>query len=480
MSTRKPTSKKSQSPGKAKKVTLTEVKQIIDDPNLAQKRDIYMNTLIDAFRKETAKGSSSSTPMPEVLAQQAFDQKIQSIMDQVTANPSNIRQKITAELDIGLTTIEKRASTFMSEHHRSISQGVDSANQVPLSRVKKQPQAQLVIAQQQGSMASVAQPVCNTTGAFFPPPQALALPTTPTTPTTPPGTPTSQAFPQTPPARTRPRAGSVPSSLYSALPPPPSTIGTQLIPPSLITFTPPVAPVVAPVVAPAVATAKASVKTSQGGGGQHAVMPHHVDEDAKFGVNMISGALRKTGGGGSAPPVFMDGGNGNGHHLPLPAPYQTPKPAGKKTKGSTLVSHALDRMLDPSIQSVISSQQPNAYRSEMVKDPSVVHVPKRMEILDDALFKQPRDPSNATEYGWFKMNDSYCEPAKIGTISCFEKYNADPGVVDLTGMLGNPNGISMDDRFVQNLNPVMFQDRSTQPNGMVDWTKCFLTGWGIG
>ena len=101
-------------------------------------------------------------------------------------------------------------------------------------------------------------------------------------------------------------------------------------------------------------------------------------------------------------------------------------------------------------------------------------------MLDDALWKQPIDPSNATEYGWYKMNDSYCEPAKIGTISAFEKYNADPNIVNLTGMLGDPNGIYMDDRWVHNLNPVNFTDRSVQPNGMVDWTKMFYNWFGIG
>ena len=146
-----------------------------------------------------------------------------------------------------------------------------------------------------------------------------------------------------------------------------------------------------------------------------------------------------------------------------------------------MIGNALDRILDPSIHSVISAQQPNAYRSERVKDPSVIgQVPKRMEMLDDALWKQPIDPSNATEYGWFKIGDSYCEPARLGTTSCFEKYNADHNIVNLTGMLGPVDGISMDDRWVNNLNPVMFQDRAVQPQGYVDWAKNFMTGYGIG
>lgn len=231
-----------------------------------------------------------------------------------------------------------------------------------------------------------------------------------------------------------------------------------------------------------VTQAQSNIKTSQGGGGQHAVMPHHVDEETKFGVNMISQALRRTVGGGGGPPIFSDGGNGNGPNVPpLPEPYKVPKPPKKRTKGYDLIGNALDRILDPSIHSVISSQQPNAYRSERVKDPSVVgQVPKRMEMLDDALWKQPIDPSNATEYSWFKMNDSYCEPAKLGTISAFEKYNADPGIVNLTGMLGNPNGITMDDRWVQGTNCITFQDRAVQPQGYVDWAKNFMTGYGIG
>lgn len=237
-------------------------------------------------------------------------------------------------------------------------------------------------------------------------------------------------------------------------------------------------------------SAISNIKTSQGGGGQHAVMPLNSSHAAEMGgvfsnpgVNMISQALNRTVGGGGGPPAFMDSGAGgsSGDVPPLPTPYKVPKPAKKRTKGFDLIGNAMNRMLEPSIHSVISSQQPNVYRSEKVRDPSVVgQVPKRMEILDDALFKQPRDPCNATEYGWFKMNDSYCEPAKLGTISAFEKYNADPGIVNLTGMLGPVNGISMDDRWVNNLNPVMFQDKSVQPCGWVDYSKNFLTGFGIG
>ena len=319
-------------------------------------------------------------------------------------------------------------------------------------------------------MAGPSKPVLNDTGAFFQP-----------------NVPFAQLFPPS----QRPRSGSLPtvtSSQFLAMPPPSQIVGdpSTLAPSSFLfhQMTPPPSPtasVATTAVFPTVTQAQSNIKTSQGGGGAHAVMPHHVEESASFGVNMISQALRRTTGGGSGPPIFSDGGNGNGPNVPpLPAPYKVPKPPKKRTKGYDLVGNALDRMLDPSVHSVISSQQPNTYRSERVNDQSVVHVPKRMEMLDDALWKQPVDPSNAGEYSWFKMNDSYCEPAKIGTTSCFEKYTADSNIVNLTGMLGDPNGLYMDDRWVQGTNCMTFTDRAVQPQGYVDWAKNFMTGWGIG
>ena len=61
--------------------------------------------------------------------------------------------------------------------------------------------------------------------------------------------------------------------------------------------------------------------------------------------------------------MFVDGGNNNNSGVPLPAPYKVPKPPKKRTKGYDLIGNALNKILDPSIHSVISSQQPNAYRN---------------------------------------------------------------------------------------------------------------------
>lgn len=445
------------------KPTAENLQQLFEnDAAMKLRKESYIREIAQILSKKASGTTSGSSP--ETQANNLFEAKMAKIIHGSTNE--NFKEKINNELSMSKSTLANRVRDFQLENvqkfAKNLQAGVDPSNQVPL-----------VIAKEQSSMAGLGKPILDD-AAFFPP--------------------------------SLKRSSSQPSLISEqilALKPPLTVGDDSTVAPS--SFMRPVAPIQIDksvtnndnrvtnidntstsydntVNNTTVAKAQSNIKTSQGGGGQHAVMPHHVEESASFGVNMVSQALRRTIGGGGGPPIFSDGGNGNGPNVPpLPAPYKVPKPPAKRTKGYDLIGNALDRILDPSIHSVISCQQPNAYRSERVRDPSVVgQVPKRMEILEDALFKQPRDPSNATEYGWFKMNDSYCEPAKLGTISAFEKYNADPGIVNLTGMLGDPNGISMDDRFVNNLNPLMFQDKSVQPCGWVDYSKNFLTGFGIG
>lgn len=177
-----------------------------------------------------------------------------------------------------------------------------------------------------------------------------------------------------------------------------------------------------------------NIKTSSGGGGEHAVMPHSGAFDIDFPTyNMIGGAL--------------------------------------------------DNYLKPSMHALLLSQTPNVYQSETVHNERITrdrtNPPKRSEMLDAAIWKQPKEPSNAHPHTWWKIGDSYSNPAKIGTISCWDKFVSTDDTRNLTGMFGAPFGTNLDDRWTQGTNPFTRPDRLTQPNGYVDWTKNFLSSYGV-
>lgn len=413
-------------------------------------------TAKDEFLSQKVQDLISHSSMSRAEAEEVARKELSSLVASELGTRSKKTEGAIAKVEQLLLSKSKELQlSNVQKAYQNLQAGVSPEHQVPL-----------VIAKEQSSLAGPSEPIFND-GAFFPPSLKRS--------SSQPSLSEKQVLALNPPSYVGDESTVAPSSFMRPVVPHVTNVTNNDN--SSTNYDNTVNNITN------ITQAQSNIKTSQGGGGQHAVMPHHVDESASFGVNMISQALRRTTGGGGAPHAFIDGGVGgnNPNVPPLPTPYKVPLQPKKKTKGYDLIGNALDRILDPSIHSVISSQQPNAYRSERVKDPNVVgQAPKRMEMLDSALWKQPIDPSNATEYSWFKMNDSYCEPAKLGTISCFEKYNADPGIVNLTGMLGDPNGVTMDDRFVNNLNPVSFHDRSVQPCGWVDYSKNFLTGYGIG
>lgn len=179
-----------------------------------------------------------------------------------------------------------------------------------------------------------------------------------------------------------------------------------------------------------------NIQTSSGGGGEHAIMPH-----GESGLDIQYPTYNMVGG-------------------------------------------ALDKHLKASLHGMLVAQTPNVYQSETLKDGNVLrdtwNPPKRSEILDDAMFKQPKIPE-FTPYTFFNIGESYCNPAKIGTKSCFDKYTAKDPNVNLTGIFGDPFGVNFDDRWTRGTNPFMHTDRQANlPGSYVDYAKNFLTGYSRG
>lgn len=176
-----------------------------------------------------------------------------------------------------------------------------------------------------------------------------------------------------------------------------------------------------------------NIQTSAGGGGEHAMMPH---SDGAFDIQFPT------------------------HNL---------------------ISGALDKQLKPAMHAMLLAQTPNVYQSENVKDGNILrdigNPPKRSDMIDIALWGQSKG-IEMTPHSFFKVGESYSNPAKIGAKSCWDKFTANDPYVNLAGMLGAPFGTDLDDRWTQGVSPFFHPDRqSFQPGTYSDFTKSFTTGF---
>ena len=267
-----------------------------------------------------------------------------------------------------------------------------------------------------------------------------------------------------------------PSSLVvSRYPPPPLTIGDTFDQPafasssssSMNTSVYPPSPSVA---------ASASSSWNWGGGGSLPPPSHASFSPHGPPVGTPTGSRDASVMGDIVTKNITAGAGGGGEHAMMPT-------GGLDVEFPTysMIGGALNKMLKPSLHSMIASQTPNVYSSEMISDGATLrdhtNPPKRSQYLDKALWLQPREPDNCTPHQWYKVADSYSNPAKLNTISCFEKYTLKDPHVNLTGMLGAPFGTDFDDRWTQGTNPFSRIDRNNNlPGTYQDFMVNFLTG----
>lgn len=175
---------------------------------------------------------------------------------------------------------------------------------------------------------------------------------------------------------------------------------------------------------PPVANAMGNIKKiNAGSGGEGATLPNEALMPSYDRFNMIDGALAK---------------------------FNIPPPQLEYIDFQT---HSRNMVLDQNVQ-----------RDQTNK-------PKRMEMLDKALWGRQFDPEEAVPNEWFKLNNSYAEPAKSNAKSNWEKYTA-PQVNGIgSGWFGPPTGTWLDDKWVQGDNPFEYPSLESQPSGAVDWTK---------